>query len=285
VIMSEQFTTLGVTTDGPIGHITFQRPERANAINDTLLSELDVALEQLIDDDTVRVVVLRGAGKGFSAGHDRREPMMGIDDDDHAEQSSAEIMRSQYKMSVLLGHVDRIWQYPKPTIASVHGYCIGVATQIAACCDLTVVAEDAEIGLASIPTGAGFLAPAWALFAGIKRAKQLALDYGSRIDGSTAVSWGWANFAVPAEELDQATTALATRIARAPSDLLAGQKVAINRVAETAGFRAAMAGGVEIDLLVATSPETKRQRQAVREQGLRATMDEFRNSSSVVRGS
>lgn len=275
--MSVEYTTVAVERIDGVGRLTLDRPERANAINTVMLDELERVLDDLVADDAVRVVVLRGRGAGFSSGHDRKEPMVGLDEESGMVAAHAQMTR-------LLSHLERVWAFPKPTVAQVHGYCIGAATQLAACCDLTVVANDAQIGLASVPTGAGFLAPAWALLCGVKRAKQLAFDYGSRVDGRTAVSWGWANLAVPASELEDRTMELARRLTRVPAPMLLGQKVAINRVAEMAGFKAALAAGVEVDLLVRSTPEAERNRRTVAELGLKAARETFERQDERMRG-
>ncbi|MGH9185194.1 MAG: enoyl-CoA hydratase/isomerase family protein, partial [Acidimicrobiales bacterium] len=222
------YETITLTNDGPVAAITLNRPEKANAIDDRMLAELDDCLDAIADDSTARVVLIRGTGRGFSGGHDRNARVAGVDRTD-------DVVADRQRLQALLERMLRIWDFPKPTIAAVHGYCIGAAAQLCGFCDITVVADDAQIGVASIPTGAGFLAPIWALLVGPKRAKQLTLDYGSRIDGRTAVQWGWANTSVPASEVDRTAMDMAKRIARAPSDLLLGQKLAINRVVEVQG--------------------------------------------------
>lgn len=270
MVRQEDLRTLLVEQQGYVSTITLNRAESANAINEQMLTELDKVLDDVAGDASVRVVVLRGAGRGFSSGHDRKAPVQGID-------GPREVAFTRDRMLWLTKRIMRVWDFPKPTIASVHGYCIGAAAQLAVCCDLTFVAEDAEIGIVSLPTGAGYLAPSWALFVGPKRAKQLAFDYGSRIDGLTAVQWGWANATFPAEDLYDQTMRVARRIARVHSDLLVGQKVAINRIAEFQGLLAGMSSGIEIDLLMRSIPEVIETRNKLRELGLRDAIAEFGN--------
>ncbi len=266
--MTDSLSTLVAEHRGQVLMIGLNRPDVANAINETMLIELDRVLDNAAADSEVRVVILRGMGSGFSSGHDRREPVQGIDSD-----SSLPFTRD--KMLWLLRKIMRVWDFPKPTIAAVHGYCIGAGAQLATCCDLTVVAKDAQIGIVSLPTGAGYLAPAWAASVGPKRAKQLAFDYGSRIDGATSVAWGWANEAVPAEEVEGRALALAKNIARAPSPLLMANKLAINRVAELQGFVTAMSAGIELDLMMRYLPEVIDMRARLKADGLRAAMAAF----------
>jgi enoyl-CoA hydratase len=267
------FSTLLIEQNKYVLTVSLNRVEVANAINETMLSELDRLFDEAAEDESIRVVVLRGSGRGFSGGHDRKEPVHGID-------GTRDLAATRDRMLWLTKRIMRVWDFPKPTIASIHGYCIGAGAQLAACCDLTIVAEDAEIGIASIPTGGGYLATSWALTVGTKRAKQMALDYGSRIDGRTAVDWGWANTAVPSSSLNEETMRLAERIARVPSALLFGQKLAINRIAEFQGFLAGISSGIEIDLLMRTEPEVVEMRRKLKEDGLRTAIADFKASTS-----
>jgi enoyl-CoA hydratase/carnithine racemase len=125
----------------------------------------------------------------------------------------------------------KIWDHPKPVIAAVHGYCLAGATQLCVFTDVTVVAEDAKIGLPSIPIGGGYITPLWTPLVGPKRAKQMSFVAGSQISDTTASEWGWANYAVPADELLDNVRALATEISRIPSEILRMKKLAVNRVA------------------------------------------------------
>lgn len=273
MLKAEGLTTLLTVQNGSVLTISLNRPEVANAIDEVMLNDLDRVLDAVAGDTSIRVVILRGQGRGFSSGHDRKAPVQGIDE-------SRDLAYSRDRMLWLTKRIMRVWDFPKPTIASVHGYCIGAAAQLAVSCDLTFVAEDAEIGIVSLPTGAGYLAPSWALSVGPKRAKQLSFDYGSRIDGATAVEWGWANAAFPNADLDVQTMHVAQRIARVPSDLLLGQKVAINRIVEFQGFLAGMGSGIELDLLMRTTPEVADMRRKLKDMGIRAAIAEFRQTEA-----
>jgi enoyl-CoA hydratase len=172
-----------------------------------------------------------------------------------------------------------IWDHPKPVIASVHGYCLAGATQLCVACDITVVADDAVIGLPEIPMGGGYITPMWVPLVGVKRAKQMSFVAGSRISGETASAWGWANFSVPADELEARVRELAHAIARTPSPILRMKKVSLNRVADVMGFRVTALMGAETDALLHASAPVEELRAAIRAGGLKQAIADFRSGS------
>jgi enoyl-CoA hydratase len=171
----------------------------------------------------------------------------------------------------------RIFQNPKPIIAQVHGYCLGVASQLAVMCDITVIAEDAKVGLPSIPLGGGMISPMYSWLIGPKRAKEMSYTVGAQIDGKTASDWGWANRAVPAEELESTVREMALRMANLPSKFLQLKKYSINRQLDVQGFSTAVKTGAEIDALLHFTDTTDTMRTAIRERGLRGAIEAFNN--------
>jgi enoyl-CoA hydratase len=173
-----------------------------------------------------------------------------------------------------------MWDHPKPVIAAVHGYCLGVASQMCSFADLTIVAEDARIGEPTVPIGGGYVAPTWIPHVGIKRAKELAFIAGNWIDGRTAVEWGWANHAVPASDLIGAVRSLAERIALTPPSVLEMKKRSINRAAEAAGFRTALTHIAETDARLHVDAAVLAIRERIRAHGLKAVMANYRVAPS-----
>ena len=222
---------------GPIAFMTLNRPDRANAFNAVMLRDFDRALDTAIDDDSIRVLVLRGAGRGFSAGYDMSRP------DDQQSGGRRDPLDEYRADRRLVERWLRVWDCPKPVIAQVHGYCMGGATQLAFLCDLTYMAEDARIQYAAMRAGAGLIPPTWALAIGPKRAKEFGLAAGMTITGKTAAEWGLANHALPQDALADAVLEMATRIAVEPPGLVELEKAAINRVFEAAGFRTVLLSG------------------------------------------
>jgi enoyl-CoA hydratase len=235
--MSETAPLVRVDRAGPLIYLTLNRAERANAFDAEMLNDFDRALEEARGDEDARVVIIRGEGRGFSAGYDMSGPV------DPGTEGRRDPLREYRHDRALIERWLRVWDFPKPVIAQVHGYCMGGATQLAFLCDLTYVAEDARIQYATMRAGGGLIPPTWALAVGPKRAKEFGLAAGLTISGTTAAEWGWANHALPAGDLAGAVRDMAIRIAVEPPGLVELEKAAINRAFEAAGFRTVLLTG------------------------------------------
>lgn len=251
-----------------IDWIVFDRPGAANAFSAAMLDEFTRVLRERRDKGAP-ILGIRGEDKGFSAGMDLGEY--------NADAStSADLLR-------LSSYIDRwmdIWRHPKPVILAIHGYCIGVAAQIAAFADIVIIAEDAKVVEPTIPIGGGFIAPTWVHQTGAKRAKEFAFLPGNSIDGRTAVEWGWANAAVERDKVITCAEELAARMATIPAGVLTVKKRSINRAMEAAGFSATMAALAESDALLHLEPEVQDIRRDLTEKGLKQTIAPFAGASS-----
>ena len=171
-----------------------------------------------------------------------------------------------------------LWNIRKPIIAQVHGYCITGGTVIAILADITIVAEDARICPEPVagPLGAGLTAAAWAWQVGPKKAAELCYRVGHVISGKEAVEIGFANRAVPADRLDAEVWALAEDIARTPLEVLTLEKVAITRMQETLGLRAAFLLGAELDAIAHVAHPVREFTTRIDEVGLRQASQEWK---------
>ena len=260
------YSNIRLEHDGPLSWIVLDRPERANALSNELLDEFSHALEWL-QTNGGPVIGIRGEGKGFSAGYDISQV---------ANPKGADPIADRTRLQRNLNRYLAIWEHPKPVIAAIHGYCIAGGSQLVTFTDITIVTEDARIGEVTIPVGAGYVSPVWATLVGPKRAKELAFVPGNWIDGKTAVEWGWANHAVPADELVARVRALAVRIALIPPDLLAIKKFAINRALDAMGTRNAIAAVADADALAHLTPDVAELRQRIADEGLKTVIDAYR---------
>lgn len=259
-----------VEVDGRLGWLTFNRPEKLNALSPEMFEGFVTSFRELAANDEVRVILLRGTGRAFSVGFD-------VDRDSHDKQDQKRITALEDWMG-LREIVDRwleVWRCPKPVIAAVHGYCMGLATQLAVCCDLTVVAKDAVIGWPSLPLGGGLLGTTSMWLIGPKKAKELSYIAGSRLSGEEAFDLGWANYAVDADEVQEKARFLAERIAKTPPDLLRLKKMAINRVMDVQGFQEAITFGAEWDAIAHDSPGMLWIGEKVRELGIKGAIEWF----------
>lgn len=258
---------IDVTIDGAVGWLVLNRPEKLNAMNAQMLADFSATLDRLNADDAVRVIVIRGAGRAFSTGYDIERRPEGAPHRDAVEDFD--------RLKLNIDRFRALWDGPKPVIAAVHGYCLAGATQMCVFADITVVAEDARIGLPKIPVGGGYITPLWAWLVGPKRAKQMAFTSGSSISGSTAVDWGWANYAVPEAQLWESVTELANDIARTPAPILRMKKHSVNRIMDLQGFSASAMFGAETDALLHMDSSVKLLSAQIREHGLKAAIKAF----------
>jgi enoyl-CoA hydratase len=261
-----QYRTIRVEDRDSITWIVLDRPEKANALSTELLDEFSAALDRLATSGRP-VIGVRGEGRGFCAGYDI---------DQVGRVKEADPVGDRARLQRNLDRYLAMWDHPKPIICAVHGFCIAGGNQLCTFADITVVAEDAKIGEPTIPIGGGYIAPLWAPLVGPKRAKELAFVPGNSIDGRTAVEWGWANHAVPADELIAAVEGLAARIALTPPDVLEIKKRSINRAMEAMGMRQATAAVAEMDALLHTSPDVLALRERIASHGLKETIAEYR---------
>ena len=255
-------------TQGAIATITLNRPERLNALSPAMQEEIVAAVGEAERDDAVRVAIIQGAGRAFSAGYDISAggDASGVRD----------VTADRDRLEEVLRRWLQIWDARIPVIAKVHGYCLAGGTQLATICDVTIAAEDTRVGSAQLPLGAGFVATFWAWWIGPKKAKELLLPTGELISGAEAAAIGLFNRAVPADDLDEIVSAYAARMARTPKDLLALQKQAINRTQDAQGFREALFQGAEVDAIAHTAPSVLKMKQRIAEHGLKAALAEWR---------
>lgn len=223
-------------------HVTLNRPEKLNALSAALRLELDEAITEAEEDDDVSVIIIKGAGRAFSAGYDL-EPSESQKKEvlENPATDRKRLMRNQQ-------HWWKIWDCIKPVIAQVHGYCLAGGTELAMMCDLVVAADDARFGYPPLRDMGSPVTPIWPWLVGARWAKILYFT-GDMIDGKTAEAINMVNFSVPAENLEKAVALLAERISNVPVDLLMLHKGQVNRALEVMGIRAAMASGPEFDAI------------------------------------
>ena len=233
---------------GPVAVVTLDRPEYRNAQNSAMTYALDRAFYRAADDDEVRVVVLAGAGRHFSAGHDigtpERDAHLPFERTaslwwDHSDKAGAE-SRYARESEVYLGMCRRWRELPKPMIASVQGACVAGGLMLAWVCDLIVASDDAffadPVVRMGIP-GVEYFAHPWVMPPRI--AKEF-LFTGDRMPAQRAYEVGMVNRVVPRAELAEQSLALAARIAEMPRMGLALSKRAVNQAEDLQGMHTGM---------------------------------------------
>ena len=206
---------------GGIATVTLNRPASRNALSVAMLTALEALLEAIAADPAVRVLVLRGAGPGFCAGHDLRE-VRSFDDPARAKLF-AQCSRMMQRLTTL----------PVPVIAGVHGIATAAGCQLVATCDLAIAADTARFAVSGINVGLFCSTPMVALSRVVPRkAAMEMLLTGDMISAAEAARLGLINRAVPEQELDAALTALATKLAAKSRSAVALGKPAFYRQAE-----------------------------------------------------
>jgi len=234
-------------TDG-LATVTMNRPQYRNAQNSAMTYALDAAFTRAVDDADVHVIVLRGNGEHFSAGHDIGTP----DRDHHVHYDNRAALwwdhldrlggdqRFARETEVYLGMCRRWREIPKPVIAMVQGACVAGGLMLAWVCDLIVASEDAffsdPVLRMGIP-GVEYFAHPWVL--GTRFAKEI-LYTGDRFTAQRAYEIGMVSHVVPRERLEEETVALASRIAAMPMFGLALTKRAVNQCEDQMGLRNGM---------------------------------------------
>jgi enoyl-CoA hydratase/carnithine racemase len=198
---------LRVSASACVAHLTLNRPDQFNALSEQLLAELAAALDRIGGDDTIRVVVIAGAGKAFCAGHDLKQ-MRANPSLEYYQRLFAHCARVMRRIQTL----------PQPVIARVHGIATAAGCQLVATCDLAVAAEEARFAVSGINTGLFCSSPAVPLTRNIGRKSAFEmLVTGDFIDAATALARGLVNEVVPLADLDGAIARLAAKIIAKPA--------------------------------------------------------------------
>ena len=235
----KRYTVVIVDDPAPgVRRITMNRPEKRNALFHTLRGEILGALREADQDDSVKVSIIRGAGKCFSAGYDLGGGNEGLDLPFFTAGGDG-----QWPRHVTEGWMS-IWDLAKPVIAQVHGYCLAGGSELASGCDLIYVAEDAQIGYPAVRFGVPDMHfHAWTM--GMRKAMEAMLT-GDSMSGTEAVEYGWANAAFPVDELDEKVLAVAAKIAKVPADVVQINKRVVHRQMEVMGLRTGIRIGTEL---------------------------------------
>jgi enoyl-CoA hydratase len=278
------FSTLRIapdTTQPRIARLQLNRPERYNAINDAMPGEIRAAVEWANQQPEIHVIVVEGAGKGFCGGYDLvsyAEQQI-----EHPCQQESHPWDPLEDYAVMKRNTEdfmSLWRSSKPTIAKVHGAAVAGGSDIALCCDLLVMAEDARIGYMPTRVWGCPTTAMWTYRLGPLRAKQMMFT-GDVIDGRTAADWGLANEAAPADQLDARVMALAARIAGVPRSQLAMHKIVVNQVMLAMGLEQSQQIATVFDGITRHNPEGLWFRRHAQEQGFKAAV-QWRDSGKAI---
>jgi enoyl-CoA hydratase len=260
-----------------VATITFDRPDKLNAITFAMCDAFIARLDDARDDPAVRVVVLKGNGRAFTSGVDiadrpeLQDPSANTLDDDKAEITRA---------------ADRwmhLWTLPKPVVVKAHGSCVGWGLEIALHADLVLASHDCTFFFPSVRNGAGLPDSTTAIYhLGVQWTKRLLLT-GDAIDGRTAARIGLALESFPECELDDAVDSLARRMAALPPELLAQSKAVINRAIDLMGREQLQRFAIEANATARQSPGVAEWSRVLGQRGLREAI-KWRDDRTSGRG-
>jgi enoyl-CoA hydratase len=259
-------TTMTYEVTDRIARITLDRPARGNGLTARLIAELAASVERADLDPAVHVILLSGNGKGFCGGYDLVEGAEGMTDGEFGDADAVAGTPLDPMVQARNHDPSGIWDPTvdyammarnvrgfmslfncgKPVVCKVQGFCVAGGTDMALCSDLLVIAEDAKIGYPPSRVWGSPTTSMWAHRLGPQRAKRL-LFTGDCLSGAEALEWGLAIEAPSADQLDERTEALVTRIARMPVNQLQMMKLLVNQQTMSQGLHATQILGTVFD--------------------------------------
>lgn len=238
---------------GRIAHITLNRPDALNAIDEALPSALEAAVIRANADESTRVIILSGAGRAFCAGYDLDVFAESPGTNPGIQEMPWDPVKDFAFMKRNTDCFMSLWRSLVPVICKVHGYAIAGGSDIALCADLLVVADNAQLGYPPARVWGCPPTAMWVYRLGAERAKRL-LFSGDLIDGRQAEAWGLGQ-AVPAADLDDEVERIAQRMATVPRNQLIMQKMMVNQALENMGLASTQTLANFFDGITRHSPE------------------------------
>ena len=249
--LDADFTALRYEVRDRKAYITLNRPDRLNAIDAMMPGEIRRAVEAANEDRDVHVIVLGGEGRAFCTGYDLKQfAESGVG----TQRVVWDPIRDFQTMKRNTDDFTSLFRSLKPTICKVQGYAVAGGSDIALCCDLVVMADDAQIGYMPARVWGCPTTAMWVFRLGAEKAKRM-LFTGDTITGEQAAAWGLVLESVPPERLTDRVEELADRVAGVPINQLAMQKLMINQVFENMGLQGTQTLATLFDGITRHSPE------------------------------
>lgn len=255
-----------------IATITLNRPEKYNTLRIEMLQEMENALMVANQDDAIKVIVLEGAGDSFCGGFDFSG---GIEHFDQIKEEGYDPgVDIHYVTNSFTSYIPKfmgLWRGLKPTIAKVHGYCVGGGSELALCADLVIASDDARFGTPYSRVWGCHLSGMWIYRLGLAKAKYYALT-GEWISGKEAAKIELINFSYPLEELDQKVDELAEKLALIPLTQLMAMKLVVNQAYDNMGLQSTQTLGPILDGAMRNTPEGREFVRLAMEEGVKSAV-------------
>lgn len=281
--MLMDFGTVLYESSGRVATITLSRPERFNAINETMPEEIASAFDYASKDDSVHVVVLTGAGRGFCGGYDLKEFAENTGDNPGVQEMPWDPMIDYNFMSRCTQNFMSIWRCNKPVIGKVNGDAVAGGSDIALCCDIIIMNEKARIGYPPSRVWGCPTTAMWIYRLGLEKAKFM-LFTGDLISGKKAEEMGLVFQSAPLKELDDVVLRLTERIIGVPKNQLMMMKMMVNQAYEKMGLTSTQTIATLFDGMARHSPEGVRFKQRAEKVGFKQAVAE-RDSGDFIPGS
>jgi enoyl-CoA hydratase len=266
-----------------VATITLNRPERFNAINETMPEDIAKAFGHANNDDSVHVVVLTGAGRGFCGGYDLKVYGEKPGANPAIQDMPWDPMIDYNFMSRCTQNFMSIWRCHKPVIARVHGDAVAGGSDIALCCDIIIMNEKARIGYPPSRVWGCPTTAMWVYRLGAEKAKHM-LFTGDLISGTKAEEIGLIFQSAPLEKLDETVNQLTNRIKAVPKNQLMMMKMMVNQAYENMGLASTQTIATLFDGMARHSPEGIWFKQRAEEVGFKQAVAE-RDSGDPIPGS
>jgi enoyl-CoA hydratase len=251
--MSEQ--VVKYSKENGIATITLDRPAKANTLRMEVIQGMDDALADANRDDDIKVIILEGAGDNFCGGFDFSSGLEHYGVIQEREYDPG--MDVNWVINQYTSYIPRfmgLWRGLKPSIAKVHGYCVGGGSEMALCADLVVASDDARFGTPYSRVWGCHLSGMWIYRLGLAKAKYYALT-GEWISGKEAAEIELINFSYPLEELDQRVQELAEKLTNIPVTQLIAMKLIVNQAYDNMGLQGTQTLGPILDGIMRNTPE------------------------------
>ena len=274
------FRTVRYEAADRVATITLNRPDRFNAIDESMPKDIANAIRHANRNDDIHVIVLTGAGNGFCGGYDLAAFAESPGTNIGIQDMPWDPMIDYEMMSRCTENFMQIWRSPKPVIGRVHGDAVAGGSDIALCCDIILMNEDARIGYPPARVWGCPTTAMWVYRLGAEKAKRM-LFTGDLISGREAEAIGLVHQAVPLAELDDAVDKLVARIKGVPKNQLMMMKLMVNQAYESMGLANTQMLATLFDGIARHSPEGVWFKQRAEEAGFKKAVEE-RDSGAPI---